>query len=139
MNEILLLALTRDELAKSMRDGFANDSASMSLLLVFVVALGLVMAWFYWRNRTVHVHEGPDPTPLHLFNELSRDLAIPLVDRWLLIRIAREQALPTPITLLVSPRTLRHHASAFAQEFTPRRRSRIIRRVARLRRALFAG
>lgn len=134
-----LLAVTREELARSMREAFDRDSSAGNLLLVFVLALGLAMLWFYWRNRTVHAHETAAATPLHLFHELSRDLAIPLLDRWLLVRISREQLLPTPITLLVSPRTLRHHAAGYAQSLSPRRRARVLFRIAKLRRALFSA
>ncbi len=139
----LLAQLNREQFSRAMRDGFASDESAMTLLMVFVIALFLAMAWFYWRNRTLYEPAAAasgtgEPGPsLQLFRDLSRELSLTLRDRWLLIRIARQQSLPTPLTLFVSPRTLRHHAVAYAQSLPAYRRRRLIARVATLRRQVF--
>lgn len=134
-----LLALTDEEVARSLRQGFGRETSSTWLFVIFFMGLGLALIWAYWQNRSLAPAHSDAPLPLDLFNELSRDLALSRLDRHLLIRITREQALPTPITLLVSPRTLRHHAAAFAQSLSPRRRARVLFRIAKLRRSLFSA
>ena len=133
----ILAQLSREELAKALRGGFERESAAPGLLLVFGAALLGGMIWLGWRNRTIH--PSADRTPLRIFNDLARQFHLSLIDRWLLIRIAQVQGLPNPITLLISPRTMRHHAEAYSQSFSSRRRRHLLRKVASLRRVVFAA
>ncbi len=138
-SNLLILAqrLSREELARAFRDGFDRDASAPILLFIFALALLGVMVWLGWRNQTVH--QPADPTPLRIFNGLARELRLSLMDRRLLIRIANAQSLPNPLTLLVSPRTMRHHAAAYSQSLSARKRTRLHRRIASLRRTVFSN
>jgi len=131
----ILAQLSRDELARAIRGGFNRESSAPALLLVFFLALVGAMLWLAWRNRTLHAPA--DATPLRLFNDLARELHLSLMQRWLLIRIARAQNLPSAITLLVSPHTLRHHAAAYSKSLSNRKRTRTLKQIATLRRSVF--
>ncbi len=76
--------------------------------------------------------------PLATFHRLASEVGVNLRDQWLLMTIARRQALPSPLTLLLSRATLHHHARAYAQHLHPGRRLRVMRRVAALRQLLYS-
>ena len=96
-----------------------RSAAKLPYLSTGQVVLGLgglvvVVATLLWwierrRSRTQRAH------PLALFQRLATEMGLGLSDRWLLIRIARQQGLSSPLTLLLSPATLEHHARNYAQ------------------------
>lgn len=143
MINVFLLALTgiRSRSAKdtldAMREGWANSPALPWLLATMALLLaGVLMAAYVYNRRQ---NEAAEVSPLKLFDELAAELAIPPADRRLLARISRQQKLPTPLTLLLSPRTMRYHAAAFWQSTRAWRRVRIAKRIATLRRKLCAS
>ncbi len=143
MTDALFLALTGiksrsvSETLDAMRDAWANTPALPWLLaaIVVVIAAGLTAAYVYNRRQV----DATEASPLKLFDELAAELAIAPADRRLLTRISRQQKLPTPLTLLLSPRTMRQHAAAFGQSMRAWRRVRIAKRIATLRRHLCAN
>ena len=105
---------------------------SVGLILVVTALLG----WHSWRRHaTRHLRTRPVAT----FLEIARSQGLGWPDRIVLLFIARQQGLPSALTLLLSGATLRHHARRYAAGFGRWRRAAVMRRVALIRRALFAG
>ena len=75
--------------------------------------------------------------PMVIFHQIARQAGIAPGDEWLLVRIGRQQALPTPLTLLLSPGTFNHYAQAYLRALPARRRSRLTGRIDRLSWHLF--
>ncbi len=98
------------------------------ILLTF---LGLLLVVRWWHRRHLRSH------PWGVFHHVAGAVGLSWSDRWLLMRIARQQKLPTPLTLVLSGRTLRMHGRAFAAVQPPWRRAVIMQRVASIRRDLF--
>lgn len=98
---------------------------------VLVVLLGIVAL----RKRLIQARERPRAP--RVFRHVAAALGLTLSERRLLVRIARQQALPSPIALLCSPATLAFHADQYGRTVPTRRRAWVRRRVAILRRALF--
>jgi hypothetical protein len=98
-------------------------------LLILVGALSF-RAW--------HQRHGLRSTPLAIFNRIAGELGLTLSEQWLLLRVARHQRLPTPLTLLLSHATLEHHVSAFLEPMSRPRRELLTERFARIRKRLFA-
>lgn len=125
---------------ESVRDAFRNEGDATGMfrwvLALGALLLGLMLAvwvqqWLQQRRLSSR--------PIRVFHGLASDLGISLADQWLLVRIAHQQDLPTPLTLLLSPQTLRHHACDYVRVLKPPTRARTLARVARLRRRLFHG
>lgn len=101
--------------------------ASGLLLLVF----GMLSLWMWRRDQSARA------SPLLVFHRVGAHVGLSWSDRWFLIRLARQRHLPTPLTLLVSPGTLMHHAAAWAGGLSPRRGGEVMRRADDLSRRLF--
>lgn len=97
------------------------------LALVLVIARGWGMVQ---RSQT-------RSQPVRLFLQVAQALGIGWRERWLLIRIARQQKLPSALTLLVSRSTMLIHARAYAQSLGERRGERVLKRVAQLAALIF--
>jgi len=117
--------------------GGSGDAISSGWLVMFVGVIlflvGGLSLWHWWRTR------GQRPAPLLAFLTLAGRLGLNPAEQWLLIRIARRLKLPTPITLLVSPRTLRHHARDCAAQLSRRRSAKLMRRVDAIADKLFGA
>lgn len=72
-----------------------------------------------------------------LFNQVARDTGLTRADRRLLRKISRRAELPTPLTLLLCPGTLGHHARRCARQDSVRRGTLDLARAASIRRYLF--
>lgn len=105
----------------------------MAALTVMVLALLGMWLWRWWTQRHLRSE------PLIVFHQAANHFRIDLQSQWLLIRIARQQALPTPLTLLLSGATLAHHGQAYLQSLTPGKRDRAAARLSQLRESLFAA
>ncbi|MCX5661106.1 MAG: hypothetical protein NTW19_15575 [Planctomycetota bacterium] len=124
----------------SVREAFRNDGDFtvlfrwvIALFALIVLMLGAVAVQRWIQQRRLASR------PIRVFHSLANDLNVPLGDQWLLVRIAHQQNLPTPLTLLLSPTTLHHHASGFVHTLKPRQQAPTLARVARLRRKLFSA
>ncbi len=98
------------------------------LLLIVMAGMGLHR---FWRTRDQR------SAPLLVFHRLARRLGVGLRGQWLMYRIARQQALPTPITLMLCPATFRHHAGAYIATAGPQRGPALRRRADALATELF--
>ncbi len=102
-----------------------------ALLVVLAILLPMA-AHHYYRQRRLRAK------PLATFQRVAGDIGLSLRDRWLLLKIARHEALPSPLTLLLSRATLHHHARQYAQGLVVSRRLKVMRRVAALRQMLYS-
>ena len=122
-----------------MRDAIRNQQPSDSLGIWWLVLLagtlvGLLVAAraFRWiRER--HLRS----KPLRVFHHLANELGLHLADQWLLVRISRQQLLPSPLTLILSSSTLRHHGEQFALTLSSRKQSRVMLHIAGIDAVLF--
>jgi len=116
-----------------------SGSELLDMTGIAVVAVGLVcvagawVAWRRYRTRDQRSHPGA------VFRHIARRVGLGWFDRRLLTSIAREQQLPSPITLLLSSATFSHHADAHAQDMPTARAARFHARCARLKRSLFSN
>jgi len=116
-----------------------QDPSQGRPLPVWILALGAVLLlliltnWIQqWIRRRREAH-----APLASFDQMMRDLGVGWSDRKLLIRIAQQQKLPSPLTLVLSGETLSFHAAAYAGAQPTMYRNLILSRAAALRLRLF--
>ncbi len=105
--------------------GFSIAALGLGLLLVAV--------WGWRHKKQRHLRS----TPMSVFHRVATQLDIDLTMQWLLVRIARQQALPSPLVLLMSGTTLNHHADRFADQLPARKRTVVLARIKVLGRILF--
>lgn len=101
------------------------------LLSVIGLVVGSLWLRDHWRSR--HVRSAP----LLTFIYVARTLGLSPADCWLLIRIARQQNLPSPLTLILSDNTLQWHGRQYADSVVPFRRSALQRRLRTISACLF--
>ena len=78
-----------------------------------------------------------DRVPLdELQRHFSGDSMIPL--EWIAVAGGLIMLLPTPLTLLMSPATLRHHAAGFTESFGAGRTARVNHHIERVAQRIFA-
>lgn len=122
-----------EDVSRAVREGgsFANPELFMaaSALLIFAVGLAAMTRWHQQRKLR--------SKPLLTFHRLANALKLSLKDQWLLTRIARNQALPNPIPLLLSPATFDHHINAYVQPLSASRRARVRQQLAVVQRHIF--
>jgi len=71
------------------------------------------------------------------YHRLTQELGLSWTDRLWLTHVARNQQLPTPLTLLLSGLTLMHHVSEYGRSLSPRAAARALERGRRLHRQIF--
>ena len=105
-----------------------------SLAAVATVLMLVIIGLWAWRTYYVRPLRSK---PMLIFHQIAREARVAPKDEWLLILIARHQALPTPLTLLLSPGTFNHHAHRYLEAVPEKRRLRLTIQVDRLGRFLF--
>ncbi len=96
-----------------------------------LVMMSLLSLRIWWQTRNER------PAPLLAFLQVCAAIDLPWGDRLFLWRIARRERLASPLTLLLSPATLRHHGRSYATGVGLANPAGRLRRVASLRRRLF--
>jgi len=115
-----------------------DTSLMMSLTWIAVAGGGMgVLFGGIWLWRWYH-QPHRDCAPIRTFNRLARGLGLSLSDRWLMARIAYQQQLPTPLTLVLSGKTLSHYAHLYARSLSTHRHAKVMARVGAIHRTLFA-
>ena len=108
---------------------------SLRFILVFLMMLLVLLCglriWHLYRNR--HARQ----QPIASFVSVARLLGLDWPQQWILIRIARHQGLPSPLTLLLSAATLRHHAQRYVKSIVRYRRAKVSDCVSSVQRILF--
>ncbi len=89
-------------------------------VVAFVVALiGGLWGWQRWTSRGQRAH------PMFSFLTLAHQCGLSWRQQWTLFLIARHQGLASPLTLMLSPDTLHHHAGLYQEDISTRRGQRV--------------
>lgn len=111
---------------------------TLSMVWFFIAAAGLVASvGTVWLARWYHRHHAR-PSPLWIFHGVAQAIGLNLADQWLLIRVAKQQQLPSALTLLLSPDTLAFHGADHIRSIAPPRREAMRRRLAKVAHSLFS-
>lgn len=102
--------------------------AIISIILVFVMILQLIK----WR-KTKNRQDGP----LLVFNQVARKLGLDISTQWFLIRMAQQQNLPTPLTLLICDSTFSYHAKSYVKSLPVNRQKTILNQLKKIHHHLF--
>ena len=128
-------ALTKASL-KDIQDNW-SDGTTMPIQWI-VLAAGMLLVSFsvislyrWWKSGQIW------SSPLVIFYRLASDVGLDMSDQWLLWCIARREDLPSPLTLLMSPATLAHHARRYAEHVSPRRSRLVLDHAGAIGRKLF--
>jgi len=114
-----------------------NDSDFLPVRWLVVAGLIIAAILTPMLIHRWHRHHQLRSKPLLTFHDLASHVGLSLKDQWLLMKIGRGEALATPLTLLLSRSTLRHHAERYAQSLSTRRRVAVLRRIAAMRQMLY--
>lgn len=110
---------------------WGQTTLPLSIILISVglvaILLGVLSAMRVYRSRRQR------SMPLVTFHRLARGCGLSLTDQWLLWRVARHQALPTPLTLMLSTRTLHHHVRQYLTECSRPKQKRVLHRTGAIR------
>lgn len=98
-----------------------------------IVLVMLVLKIMKWRRS----HDRQDG-PLLVFHQIAKQLELDITTQWLLIRVAQQQNLPTPLTLLICDSTFTHHAKAYIKSLPDHRQKTTLDQLSRTRHHLFA-
>ncbi len=85
-----------------------------------VGAVVFIVGGLWWRQRWTSRHQRSHPMLTYL--TLARQCGMTWRQQWTLWLIARHQGLESPMTLMFSPTTLRHHAQLY-QDASPAHRA----------------
>lgn len=105
---------------------------------VFVAVAGVVALLFGlwgWQRRN---RRATDPDAMDVYGDIARRIRLPHADRRLLAKVAMQQKLPSPITLLLSSTTLAHHGRYYVESLPAWRQPAVRARLSSVRRYLFA-
>ncbi|MCC7147025.1 MAG: hypothetical protein IT443_11320 [Phycisphaeraceae bacterium] len=95
------------------------------ILGIGAIGLILLLVQLVRLFRIRHLH----PLPIWTFIRLATSWGIRFADQWLLIRLATRERLPSPLTLVISPTTFRHHALHACQTEPQNQRNRFLLRI----------
>lgn len=125
--------------AQQVFDSWQNTSDMFPVRnLVIILAVFAAIMFGFWLRKW-YKNRPTDPTPSLLFRKMARELRLGLFDQWLLLRICREQHLPSPLTLLLSRATLLHYANQYAKDLAPIRTPMVLARTERIVKLLFGS
>ncbi len=116
-----------------LREGDPNSATAKWLMGLGAALVVALLALWLWERHKLHRDR---PRPIRIFLRTARGAGLAAADLWLLYRIARRRGLPSPLTLLLSPATLGHHAQLYCSGASPRRQARVMGRVAKIQRTL---
>jgi hypothetical protein len=102
---------------------------------VGVVLLIVAVVWLY----RVYKEQRLQSAPLVLFRQAVAGMGLSMSEQWLLARITRHESLPSPLSLLCSPATLRHHALRYAHGQSAGARARTLAKVEHIARVVFGS
>jgi hypothetical protein len=104
-------------------------------LVLTVVAVLLLIRWLVERTRVLR----RQMTPVRPFLRVAEDISLDWTSRWWLMRVARHNGLRSPLTLLMSRQTMRHHVRRYADRFPADRAERIMGQLQRVERRVFGA
>jgi len=103
--------------------------------LAAIVATVLIAIWC-WRSGVLRDLR---PAPMQIFRQVIGDFGLARSEIRLLVRIARQQRLSTPLALVLSITTLDHYAQAYVQSMGARkyRQGRFDNQMGRIKKIIF--
>jgi hypothetical protein len=111
------------------QDTFRDGGRSFPMTSLVLVGLGLLLLLGAIAGWRWHQRRHARPAPLGVFHRLAAQMGLTLKEEWLLVKIARHQSIPTPLTLLLSGSTFAHHVKPFLEAASGRRRRAITAKV----------
>ncbi|HAI11713.1 MAG TPA: hypothetical protein DCM28_08410 [Phycisphaerales bacterium] len=105
---------------------------AIAIMSVIIFAM-LVLRIIKWR-RSSNRQDGP----LLVFHQVAKQLEIDITTQWLLIKVAQQQGLPNPLTLLICDSTFAHHAKAYIKSLPNHRQKHILDQLSHAHQHLFA-
>ena len=133
---VVAKTLTSEERLRAMMQGSKKIEFNFWLLGMMAGAVVFLLIAIGWRNRVKSEQLADSATGE--FRRLAAVLKLSKRECVMLSRIARVSHLPTPITLLLSPGTLKHHADSYGQTLSSAKHSEVDRLVKRISIAAFA-
>ncbi len=109
----------------------------MSVRTILGLLTGLLLVLFVLRMWQRHKTQASRARPAATFLAVAWSLRLRWRDQWLLLRVARQQRLPSALTLLLSPATLQHHAQRYVATLARHRRPSMHTRMSGLHRTLY--
>jgi hypothetical protein len=112
-----------------------------SFLVLAAMLAALITGIWAWRHARAGVEAGAGglrSKPMLIFHQIARETGVGPKDEWLLIKVARQQVLPTPLALLLSPGTFDHHVRRYLLTVSPKRLPQVSERLGQLGRFLFS-
>ncbi|MCE9592096.1 MAG: hypothetical protein K8S99_16440 [Planctomycetes bacterium] len=115
--------------------GFRHQPwGATEMIFVAILVLIVLMAYVLYRWQRERRQRS---TPMLTFHYAAEQMGLEMRDELLLARIARVQELPSPLTLMLSRGTLRHHTARYLKTLSPGQAARINRRIEGVERLLF--
>jgi hypothetical protein len=127
--------LTWQERFRALKQGNEEVEFKFWLLGLMVGSVVLLLGFMWWRNKVKSEQQADSHAGE--FRRLATVLNLSKPDRTLLVRIARTNQLPTPITLLLSPGTLIHCAQAHARSLSAVKSAVVKQQIKRIGDAAF--
>lgn len=115
----ILAQVTLEKVVENIDTGLLFPAENLIYIAAGLITV-LLAVWGMRRYRA----EQLEAAPLMTFRRIAVKLDLSLSQQWLLVRIARQQALPSPLTMLLSPATFAHHAALYLEHARPSRRHR---------------
>lgn len=116
---------------------FSSDSMIPTHWLL-IAAGGMLLLLSGLSIARWYKHRDEYSNPLLVYLGVSRLVGLSYRDQWLLMRIARNGSLVSPLTLMLSPATFQHHAQPYINTRSTHRQQALKRRTQALHDTLFA-
>ena len=108
-------------------------SPMWALVAIAVVLVILLIVKLVERMRNKDRKDGP----LLVFHQVAKQLGVDISTQWLLIRVAQQQNLPTPLTLLICGSTFVHHSKAYVKSLPAHRQKLLLAQLSKTHQRLF--
>ena len=125
------------DMQRMFQGAFKGTSDVFPATSALLVSLGLLLLVVAIWGRRWHRQRHLRSAPLLVFHQLAGQMGLSLKQQWLLVRIAHQQSLPTPLTLMLSGATLAHHAGRYAESASAHRRESLTAKVDAIAAVLF--
>jgi hypothetical protein len=132
LNGSILAQVDLSELSKHMVEGADFPTG------LFVMLVGGIVVLLTGIALVRRLRQGPpEPHPLQIFSRIAGEVGLSWPQRLLLVRIAHDAKLTTPLSLLLASGTLQHFGRQYAAGLSAGRRKRVFRTLARIQRQCF--
>jgi hypothetical protein len=123
------------EISKHLEQGTQGNEMATTVLLWVVAGLCVLLLTLMVTRYIRDARTRYRPTSVYM--RVAKSMGLGLIDRLWLIRVAKRQGLGSPLTLLMSPGTLTHHASQFLASLSEAESRHMTQRLRMIRHRLF--